>query len=585
MSKEEKIKEEKIKIKGDDLTRKHIYAYGIGHVQNDIVSACWFNFLSYYFVQVREIEATTAGIILLIAQLTDGISTPIVGVLSDKTNTRWGQRTPWYIIGTFMNIFGYTMIWEKCFFCPKQGDKNYNNIEFIYFIIFPPIMQIGWASVQVAHMALLPCISLNRKNKDKMCRIRTGFTFIAQLIALGISFFIFWAVTDKLLQYRILSYSVQGVGLVHTLLFLYYCREVPLSRNIDAYYENMKTNLIEAKKRDYICSEISDDDENKENLSDRDGEFRREDISSDFNRISDRTSNGVTSVDNINPNAVSPSPFNKGDKTNQNNAKVINNKTTTDDLLIKPYQKEQELTKTQEINWKYWMSKCDFYIYLVVYMFVRLSINITSTMIPFYMDLVLGYSPHKTGGTRVEISIVLVISTCGSVFNSLFLQEFVEKRISKVNARLGVMFLAFIMVSIGCIPIFFISESSKFVLFFLAFFFGTGFSLGLSSASYLINDVVGSKGNKGAFVYGAYSFSDKLSSGVVLALFLPIAKENADVLKWTMPIFPPTTIIFALLCIYFYNKTKADSEEEEEDDDELNASNILDNSKFTFNAA
>ena len=60
--------EKKIKVKGDDLTRKHIYAYGIGHVLNDIVSACWFNFLSYYLIQVRCIDSLHAGIILLVAR-------------------------------------------------------------------------------------------------------------------------------------------------------------------------------------------------------------------------------------------------------------------------------------------------------------------------------------------------------------------------------------------------------------------------------------------------------------------------------------------------------------------------------------
>ena len=39
--------------------------------------------------------------------------TPVTGVLSDKFNTRWGKRYPWYVVGTiivfpcFLGIFGY----------------------------------------------------------------------------------------------------------------------------------------------------------------------------------------------------------------------------------------------------------------------------------------------------------------------------------------------------------------------------------------------------------------------------------------------------------------------------------------------
>ena len=238
-----------------------------------------------------------------------------------------------------------------------------------------------------------------------------------------------------------------------------------------------------------------------------------------------------------------------------------------------------------KVNWLYWMKRLDFWVYLVIYMFVRLSINITSTMIPFYMDLVLEYSPYENEGTRFEIAIALVISTCGSVFNSLFFQKYLEGKLPGENRKM-VMLLAFIMVSIGCLPIFFLTKNFRILIFFLCFFIGWGFSLGLSSASYLINDVVGSKGTKGAFVYGAYSFSDKLSSGVVLAFFLPIAKGNYKVLEWSMPIFPPLTMIFALLVIYFVNVKNEDADLDFEDDfGSFNISSITKDNKFTFIAA
>lgn len=50
---------------------------------------------------------------LLSGQITDGIMTPIVGVLSDKYTTRWGKRMPWYYFGfcmvipCFLGIFSY----------------------------------------------------------------------------------------------------------------------------------------------------------------------------------------------------------------------------------------------------------------------------------------------------------------------------------------------------------------------------------------------------------------------------------------------------------------------------------------------
>jgi len=37
-------------------------------------------------------------LVFLSGQISDGVSTPLFGYLSDKTNTRLGKRIPWYLI-------------------------------------------------------------------------------------------------------------------------------------------------------------------------------------------------------------------------------------------------------------------------------------------------------------------------------------------------------------------------------------------------------------------------------------------------------------------------------------------------------
>ena len=50
---------------------------------------------------------------MLSGQIADGVTTPIVGLASDRFKTRIGSRAPWYILGTiivlpsFFGIFAY----------------------------------------------------------------------------------------------------------------------------------------------------------------------------------------------------------------------------------------------------------------------------------------------------------------------------------------------------------------------------------------------------------------------------------------------------------------------------------------------
>jgi len=73
----------------------------------------WFVYLSWFLNKIVKLDKTTTGYCMLSGQFADGITTPIVGFLSDKINTPCGKRMPWFIAGTiivipcFIGIFTY----------------------------------------------------------------------------------------------------------------------------------------------------------------------------------------------------------------------------------------------------------------------------------------------------------------------------------------------------------------------------------------------------------------------------------------------------------------------------------------------
>jgi Na+/melibiose symporter-like transporter len=77
---------------------------------NDLAGACWFNYLFYYLKRVVETPASNAA--LLAGQICDGIATPLVGYFSDKYDTRWGRRTPWYIWGWVVVFLCYIPMYQ-----------------------------------------------------------------------------------------------------------------------------------------------------------------------------------------------------------------------------------------------------------------------------------------------------------------------------------------------------------------------------------------------------------------------------------------------------------------------------------------
>ena len=66
-----------------------IWAYGLGHFINDMTATCWFNYLLFFLTEV--VHTSAAPYAILAGQLADGIATPIVGAMSDKTKTKIGN--------------------------------------------------------------------------------------------------------------------------------------------------------------------------------------------------------------------------------------------------------------------------------------------------------------------------------------------------------------------------------------------------------------------------------------------------------------------------------------------------------------
>lgn len=74
----------------DALDDRMIWGYGVGHFINDLVAACWFNYLFFYLKKVVKTPAASSA--MLAGQIADGIATPIVGFLSDKYKTKYGTK-------------------------------------------------------------------------------------------------------------------------------------------------------------------------------------------------------------------------------------------------------------------------------------------------------------------------------------------------------------------------------------------------------------------------------------------------------------------------------------------------------------
>jgi len=121
-------------------------AYAVSHFGNDLCASMWFTYGLYYIHYVQGLSDSQTGLVILCGQFADGIATTIVGVFSDKTNTRIGRRMPWYIFGTIIVYPCFLGIFYDCFACKMFEDDDHVTGT-IYFCILAATFNVGWAAV------------------------------------------------------------------------------------------------------------------------------------------------------------------------------------------------------------------------------------------------------------------------------------------------------------------------------------------------------------------------------------------------------------------------------------------------------
>ncbi|KAH0812878.1 hypothetical protein GEV33_009915 [Tenebrio molitor] len=92
--------------------------YGMGHVYNDLCAAMWFSYTLFYLQIVLQMEATTAGTLIMTGQIVDSLATPVVGCAVDRT----GARRAWHLAGIFSSLIFY------CGALTKEDQTDYATI-------------------------------------------------------------------------------------------------------------------------------------------------------------------------------------------------------------------------------------------------------------------------------------------------------------------------------------------------------------------------------------------------------------------------------------------------------------------------
>ncbi|PIN10353.1 putative sugar transporter [Handroanthus impetiginosus] len=203
---------------GQPLGRCSVFYYGVGHMLNDVTSACWFTYLLVFLTDIG-LPPRDAAIVMLSGQIADGFTTIFAGELID----RYGRFKVWHAAGSLLVAVSFSSVFGGCLPCKIIG-SNSSSMRTISYSLFAAIFNVGWAATQVSHMSMVNCITLNSTSRVVLASCRNAFTMVANLSLYAVAFVVFnintrGSIIDVENQYRWIAFTSIFIGCCFVAVF------------------------------------------------------------------------------------------------------------------------------------------------------------------------------------------------------------------------------------------------------------------------------------------------------------------------------------------------------------------------------
>ena len=149
--------------------------YGFGDMSSSMFWKLFSYFLPFFYSNVFGLSLADAGMLMLITRLWDAVSDPMMGILADRTKTRWGKYRPYLL---FFSL-PFAVCGVLLFTTPENGKTVWAYVTYI-------LMMTVYTGINVPYGSLLNVMTADSDEKSVLSSYRMFFAYAGSFIALGV---------------------------------------------------------------------------------------------------------------------------------------------------------------------------------------------------------------------------------------------------------------------------------------------------------------------------------------------------------------------------------------------------------------
>lgn len=148
--------------------------YGLGDTASSMLWKLFSVYLMFFYTDISGIDAWVVGVLFLVTRIWDSLLDPVVGLLCDRTHSRWGTFRPWLLWGALP--FGVLGI--LTFYMPEWSSGG----KVVYATVTYSLMMIVYSSVNVPYAALLGVMSADPHERTVLAAFRMAFAAAGSMV-------------------------------------------------------------------------------------------------------------------------------------------------------------------------------------------------------------------------------------------------------------------------------------------------------------------------------------------------------------------------------------------------------------------
>ena len=147
------------------------FGYGLGDAASNFFFQVFNIFLLYYYTDIYGLGAAAVGTMFMVTKLVDAVSDPLMGVIADRTQSRWGKFRPYLLWGAIpYGLLGYAMF---------AGPEFSASGKLLYAYATYTAMMLAYTVINIPYSALMGVISPQSEERTKVAAFRFICAFAA----------------------------------------------------------------------------------------------------------------------------------------------------------------------------------------------------------------------------------------------------------------------------------------------------------------------------------------------------------------------------------------------------------------------